>query len=377
MLEYGRATMQEEAALLDFANMVFSLSHEPTDFRALQPVVYDRPGFSKWTQVARENGRILGMVCTPDKVLKAGEGRLRFGYIGTVSAHPYERGRGIMKELMRRTIDAARDEGLDFLVLGGQRQRYQHFGFEDAGAKLSLYLSQGSISHSRNNKSTGDYRFVDISDAQGDDIQQAFDLHQQGQLVCLRQEADFVPILRNWRGRGILVYEDARLLGYFYLNNNSVDEFAFYPGADIPEMLLAYLQSARSGGVSLSLRPFELKDHPDLFASADSWQLTPPLMVRVFNWQAFLQTLLRFKVSRLPLHGGTRVLDITGEGRFAITVSGSEVRVEATSDPADMTLDPLAAVRLTTLALSSSLYPEQPFFDWFPLPFDIPSADAF
>ena len=171
MLEYGRATMQEEAALLDFANMVFSLSHEPTDFRALQPVVYDRPGFSKWTQVARENGRILGMVCTPDKVLKAGEGRLRFGYIGTVSAHPYERGRGIMKELMRRTIDAARDEGLDFLVLGGQRQRYQHFGFEDAGAKLSLYLSQGSISHSRNNKSTGDYRFVDISDARGDDIQ--------------------------------------------------------------------------------------------------------------------------------------------------------------------------------------------------------------
>ena len=47
---------------------------------------------------------------------------------------------------MLRTIDAARDEGLDFLVLGGQRQRYQHFGFEDAGAKLSLYLSQGSIS---------------------------------------------------------------------------------------------------------------------------------------------------------------------------------------------------------------------------------------
>lgn len=377
MLEYGRATAAEEAALLDFANMVFSFSHEPTDFRALQPVVYDRPGFSKWTQVARENGRILGMVCTPDKVLKAGEGRLRFGYIGSVSAHPYERGRGIMKELMQRTIDAARNEGLDFLVLAGQRQRYQHFGFEDAGAKLSLYLSQGSISHSRNSKTTAEYRFLNMEDAQEDDVRQAFDLHQQGQLVCTRQAADFVPILRNWRGCGILVYEGERLLGYFYLNNNSVDEFAFHPGADIPEILLAYLQSTGSDGLSVSLRPFELKDHPNLFASADSWQLAPPLMLRVFNWQPFLQTLLRFKASRLRLHSGRRVLDITGEGRFAITVSDSEVWVEATNDPADMTLDPQAAVRLTTLALSEDLYPNHPFDNWFPLPFDIPSADAF
>lgn len=35
MLEYGRATMQEEAALLDFANMVFSSQPRADGFSGL------------------------------------------------------------------------------------------------------------------------------------------------------------------------------------------------------------------------------------------------------------------------------------------------------------------------------------------------------
>ncbi|NLX83452.1 MAG: GNAT family N-acetyltransferase [Clostridiales bacterium] len=377
MLEYGPARVAEEPALLDFANMVFSLSHEPTDFKALQPFIYGQPGFSKWTQVAREEGRILGMICTPDGKLKAGQESLQFGYIGTVSAHPYERGRGIMKELMRHTLDTARAKGLDFLALGGQRQRYQHFGFEDSGAKTSLYITQGSIAHSLGKNQVKDYRFVKAADAGADDVRQALMRHQAGQLVCERAEQDFPLILRNWGGQGLMVYDAEHFLGYLYVNNNSVDEFAFLHAVSIPEILLAYLQTVRRDGLSLSLRPFELSRHKDLFACADSWSLSPSCMIRVFHWQAFLQTLLRLKASHQALQDGKRVLEIQGEGKYLIQVLGSDVTVKETAHQADMTLDPLDAVRVTTQALSGDLYPKHPFYDWFPLPFDIPAADAF
>jgi len=105
--------------------------------------------------------------------------------------------------------------------------------------------------------------------------------------------------------------------------------------------------------------------------------MSPALMVSVFNWQAFLQTLLRFKASLQPLAAGQRVLDIAGTGAYEITVTDKIVSVRETGLEADMALDPLAALRLTTLPLSQPLYPQHPFFNWFPLPFDIPSADAF
>jgi len=377
MLEYGLARPEEEQALLDFGNYVFSMSHEPTDFRVLQPRIYGRPGFSKITQVAREEGRILGMVSAITGSLMAGGESLRYGYVGTVAAHPYHRGRGIMKRLMADTLNSLRQQGCDVAVLGGQRQRYQHFGFEDAGGKLAMYLSQGSMAHVLGPGKKDRFRFLPLEENSGEDLQRLHRLHQSQTLVCSRPLADFPLILRTWGGSAYRIYEGDSLAGYCYVLGGDVKEFALFDRELAPEVFQALLNTLQRTGMQVTLRPFELADHARLFACADSWEMSPALMVSVFNWQAFLQTLLRFKASLQPLAAGQRVLDIAGTGAYEITVTDKIVSVRETGLEADLALDPLAALRLTTLPLSQSLHPQHPFFNWFPLPFDIPSADAF
>ena len=115
----------------------------------------------------------------------------------------------------------------------------------------------------------------------------------------------------------------------------------------------------------------------DLFAAANSFSQHPACMLRVMDWQAFLQVLLQYKASHQPLTAGRRVLDIAQEARLSIACEGARVSVKASADRADMSLEAQAAVRLTTLPLSRALYPDHPFLDWFPVDFYLPLADSF
>ena len=62
MTEYRLARPQEEADVLDFINMVFSMHSQPHDFAALLPKVYAHPGFARYHYVAVEDGHIRGTV---------------------------------------------------------------------------------------------------------------------------------------------------------------------------------------------------------------------------------------------------------------------------------------------------------------------------
>ncbi|HSK68834.1 MAG TPA: GNAT family N-acetyltransferase, partial [Candidatus Limnocylindria bacterium] len=197
MLEYGRARRDEEAELLDFANMVFSLAREPVDFLLAQPKVYSVPGFADISMVAREDGRIKGLVNAIHGTLILGEERLRYGYVGTVSAHPYERGRGIMKTLMNMVMERLEQEGCHFLALGGQRQRYGYFGFEDAGAAITLRFTEASIHHAPEAGPGGALRIMSMDEAGEDALGKARALHGVQALRCDRGKWDFLKLLRT------------------------------------------------------------------------------------------------------------------------------------------------------------------------------------
>lgn len=377
MLEYGLARPEEEQALLDFGNMVFSMNHVPHDFRVLHPRVYGRPGFSRITQVAREEGRILGMISAVTGTLKAGGESLKYGYIGTVSAHPYHRGRGIMKRLMADTLQRLREEGCHLVALGGQRQRYQHFGFEDAGASLGLNLTQASLAHVLGRGEEGAFRFLPFEEGSQEDQAQARRMHQEQDLVCLRSPEDFPLILSTWGAQAHLAYKGQELLGYLLQNGGQVTEFVIKPGASPARACQAFMQEKGLDSLRLILRPFELAQQQELFACTDSWDISPANMVVVYCWESFLRSLLGLAASRRTLEQGSKILDIKGNGRFRLSVEAGAVQVQPTEEAADISLDPQAAIRLLTLPLSEALYSEQPLYNWLPLPFDIPSADSF
>lgn len=377
MLEYGRARPEEEADLVDFANYVFSFDGNPTDFVKLQPRVYGRPGFAALTQVAREGGKIKGQVAAITGKLRLGRDSLKFGYVGTVSTHPYARGKGIMRELMQRTMDSLREQGCAFLALGGQRQRYNYYGFEDAGSSLYLNLTRGTLRHALGKEEAGNYTFTPFDENNREALELAQTLHRAGAPAVERAADDFALILRTWDGKAWMVSKDGQPEGYLYYTFGCLMEAFLKTPENLPRVLAALLKHEGREDITVSLPAWELAKHPLLFKATDSWNLRPGLMIRVLDWQSFLESLLRFKATLAPLKQGRGVLEITGEGRFEINVNGSTVSVRPSDGQPDLALDSLAAIRLTCLPVGSGLYPNHPFLDWFPLPLSFPAADGF
>ena len=134
MIEYRFADASYRADIIDFINMVFSQSAIPHDFKTLIPKVYaDGRGFDEIHAIALDNQRVRGVVAQlPISAKYAGQD-LKIGYIGSVSSHKYARGSGYMKVLMAMQLENAEKSGIDIMMLGGQRQRYEYFGYSPVG----------------------------------------------------------------------------------------------------------------------------------------------------------------------------------------------------------------------------------------------------
>ena len=141
MTEYKIATEADFAAIVDFSNDVFSRRQTPQGtaeydhsfFQNLLPKVYRDPSTAHWHRLAYEDGVLCGCVATFPLEYHVGAYVLRCAGIGTVGVSHAHRGRGYMKHLMKKSLCAAEEQGYDFALLGGLRQRYAHYGFELAG----------------------------------------------------------------------------------------------------------------------------------------------------------------------------------------------------------------------------------------------------
>lgn len=107
--------------ILDFANYVFSQSSQPHDFRRLLPKLYgENSGSEGYHYLVREDGRIRAMVCAMPLSLLWRQAVAAAG-IGTVSVHPYARGKGYMKALMNQAMEDLKTQGYAMAFLGGMQ----------------------------------------------------------------------------------------------------------------------------------------------------------------------------------------------------------------------------------------------------------------
>lgn len=377
MTEYCWARPDEEDELIDFANYVFSLDGAPTDFRKLHPRVYDRPGSSAITQVAREQGKIKGLISAVTGILQIGQQQLKYGFIGTVSVHPYFRGKGYMKRLMPMTMDALKAQGCQLILLGGQRQRYQHFGFEDAGAVLTLNFSDMSLRHTLGAEHDNRYTFVPLHEAGQEALDQSIALFERKDFRSLRKREDFLIYMKTWMGKSCAIYHEGQYAGYVYLIKSKVAEYAMLDESKLPGALYALMRTQGRDHLRLGILPLEARRYQALLAATDSWEINPFLNLQVLDWAAFLGCLLAYKAGIVPLEDGQAVLGIAGQGNYHLAVKNNQVHVEKVDVEADLTLEPMAALRLTTLPFVEGLHPGHPFHNWFPLPFLFSDADAF
>ncbi len=109
------------------------------DFPTLLPKLYG-PGADSAPlhTVLYEDGAPAGLYCLKIQDFNIAGTALRVGGIGTVCVDGRSRGKGHLALLMQDAQERMQAAGCDIAMLGGQRQRYERFGYVPAGA-LGVY----------------------------------------------------------------------------------------------------------------------------------------------------------------------------------------------------------------------------------------------
>jgi len=379
MTEYRFATTQDWPKVIDFIDLVFSQSARPHDFAELIPKVYgDGHDYSHIHAIALEDGEIRGCVAVlPFDMTIAGH-TLHVGYLGSVSVHRLSRGAGHMKKLMQMQIDKAKAEGLDMLVLGGQRQRYGYFGFSPVGGVYDYTVTHANVRHALKDVDASVITFEPLT--QGEGSEYAYALYQQQPVCGSRTAENFAEIALTFHMHGWLVKHNGDNAGYLLVSNDhgEIHELVMEDSDLVPAVLKAWMAANGVRYLHVGAAPHNKTLNRTLSAFAEEYSIGQNGCMLCLNYANAIRSWMTLKNSIAPLSEGTLRLCIAEE-QLEIKVADGAVTVEQTDEPAQLQLSPAEADQLL-FGFNRFYAPEVSCLipaDWFPLPMSIPTADTF
>ena len=283
MAEIYWAAPEEKHEIIDFIDFVFSKAHRPHDFASLLPKLYGETGDAiPHHIVVREEGKIAAtLLCYPVKLHAGGREYMTLG-IGSVSTHPRLRGRGYLGEMMKLADARAQELGAAIAVLGGQRQRYQYYGFEHVGYQLRANLDPVNVRHALRSVSIEGFSCVPMEQAY---VKRAAELMARQPCFCARSEEAFVSILRTWNNEPFAVLKNGRFAGYGTLRKNPdgchIAELLLEDEADFPAVMK--LLSGIYGELSICAAPWERIRARWLSAVCEEYSVAPAAQVKVYD----------------------------------------------------------------------------------------------
>lgn len=277
------AAPEEKDEIIDFIDYVFSKAHRPHDFATLLPKLYGENGDAAAHHiVVREDGRIVAtMVCYPVKMCAGGRQYMTLG-IGSVSTHPRMRGKGYLAKMMALADQRAKELGAACAVLGGQRQRYQYYGFDHAGYQLRASLETVNVRHALRNVQTDQLQVVPMAQ---EHAQKALALMERQPCYCVRSEKALLEILRTWYNEPFAVMKDGVFAGFGTLRKNPdhchIAELLLENEADFPSVMK--LLSGMYGDLSICAAPWERARAKWLSAVCEEYSVQPAGQIKVYD----------------------------------------------------------------------------------------------
>ena len=283
MAEIYWAAPEEKHEIIDFIDFVFSKAHRPHDFATLLPKLYGENGDAAPHHiVVREDGKIAAtLLCYPVKLIAGGREYMTLG-IGSVSTHPRLRGRGYLAQMMALADARARELGAVCAVLGGQRQRYQYYGFDHAGYQLRGSLETVNVRHALRDICTDSFEIVPMNQAHA---AKAVALMQRQMCYCARSEEAFVNILRTWYNEPFAVLKNGAFAGYGTLRKNPdschIAELLLEDEADFPAVMK--LLSGMHGDLSICAAPWERVRAKWLSSVCEEYSVAPAGQIKIYD----------------------------------------------------------------------------------------------
>ncbi len=371
----GRGTPDMYDDLMDFMNYVFGFDGDGKDFKKLLPKLYSPEYDPCWSNyVVTEDGRLKAAIGAYDSELSVNGEILKARGIGNVAVHPYARGKGYMKDCMGLALRDMITDGVDYSILGGQRQRYQHFGFDYAGQQIEIGADRGNMRRVFEDVPLPALELKPVSAEDKELLSKMHALHAARPMHAVRAPESFYDIIRSWRAQPYAVLRDGEFRGYFV---NDLQELTLVDPADLADVVRNYI--AQNGSAHITLPGWDTETAAALMKFCGGISLNHCEMFNILRYRHMTDVLLRFKAGRETLGDGELTLLIhgyAGDEAFRIAVKDNAVTVgDAEGDP-DLELGHFDATAFLFGLFSEHRAALSPAVrTWFPLPLFVEGAD--
>lgn len=363
-----KAEPRDRWDILDFANLVFSHNSRPHDFRALLPKMYgDDVDFTPCHYLLKEDGRIAALTSALCYDIICGEDRLKVGYVGTVSTHPYRRGRGYMRACMELLHEDTEASGAQMLALCGQRQRYGYYGYSTGFSAVNHLVTRANVKKALKDVDAEGIRFEEAEAAP----EGAVRLHESQPYFCVRDPGRYAQYLRSWDRRFYRVMKDDSCLGFCA---EELADIELFDPEDIERVVKAWVLQRGDTWILLGLVHTAWNER--LGRVAEKSGIENSAMLRVVDWPGCAEFFLKVRARCIaPLEDGVFRLGIKEIGTLEMGVEGGVPCCRMSGEPADVTLGRIAAQEF--LFSTRGLYLPEKVFNWLPLPGWIPPQDGY
>ena len=371
----GFGCKEDEKQLIEVLDDVFFSEEPQTDFMGLLPKLYkDEYNCGEKNLILKEDGVIKAAIgCFPLTAVVAGK-KLKAMGIGNVAVSKDSRRKGYMIDLMNDALEVMKDEDYDYSVLGGQRQRYEYFGYVPAGNAIRFEINIGNLSRLRNGNTETAFTAKELTEADTAEIAEINRFNEAEPSYIQRSEENMIDVLRSWKCTPYGVYDNGEFKGYFsYSGNGSVAEFRVYDMNDLLDFFLCAMKVMNSERITFAVPLYDTEICSRMAKICCGMSVCHVEQINILNYAKFVEAYLAVKAQRTKLCSGTVNVLVHGykkDENLAITVDGEKVTVTETEAKPDFELGHLEAV-----AFFAGQYAEErlglPAYaqNWFPVDF--------
>ena len=392
-IKTGPAQEQDYEELMAMLDNVFFLEDEEEpkrDFLALLPKLYKKE-YRPWENnyCVWEDGVMKGAVGMYVYEAEIAGVAVRVGGIGNVAVARDSRRKGYMKLAMDAAMDAMRAAGCDFGELGGQRQRYQFWGFERGGAAVDASFSEKNLRHAfGENELAPGWRAGEIRPEDEEAVARVQALIEAMPIHYKHDPAAFFDHLCSWHETPHAIWHGDALEGFFTLSRNRkyVNQFILKSAGNL-EMALRAAYTVLDGdrgqrSVGLGI-PLWQKDLLRLAEEvSEGCDIDDTGMYTILNWERMLGALLKLQAACKPLPDGEICVRVDGEtlciavqnGIPSVHCRGGNLAAREPNTPREFTH--LEAMRYFLAPYTNLLDGDTLAQCWFPLPLGLMGIDT-
>ncbi len=380
MIEYCKGTPADIDDIIDFANYIFSQNEAPHDFKQLLPKVYsDKYNTAEHHYLVKDNGKIKAMLLALPSDIKVGDTLLKTCGIGTVAVHPYARGCGYMKELMNTAIADMKKDGYHFSVLGGQRQRYEYFGYEPCGMQVTFTITSTNVKHAYKELDCSNISIELLTSKDETLIEEAYNLHKTQKLAGVRNPVEFFDVVSSWKSKIYAIKCDGDFCGYVVRSGNSIMELVLSDMNRLPFVIKVLITKEKLDEIQVNVSLFEQEKLAYLSNICEAYKLTINHSINIFDYKTVIKAFMELKASYADMPDGEVAMKI-GDETILICAHSKKITIEDYTGKPDVEFSNLdAMLHLFSPAgdfLNSTIKLPEPAKAWFPLPLFIPPLDC-